>query len=231
MLNQTSKNLKTLFLLQFTKELIENTETYRKLKIREEIRGVIKEEEGDKKKEDLEPKRREIREIVREKIKRDIKIVNQLEKEGIPMEIVTLSKPFFTRGIGERPRSGVPRILRIPEPRLPPTVQHIKPIPTRREIDLGKLNPLIKDPLVKIMECSGPNKKIVVSGAMERKNTSITLNKREIDEIINKFSEEAKIPAQEGIFKAAVGRLILSAVISETVGSKFVIRKMGYSEF
>ena len=93
-------------------------------------------------------------------------------------------------------------------------------------IDLGKLHPLIRDPLVKVIECNGPDEKIIVIGAMGRKNTKIILTKEEINNTINKFSEAAKIPVHEGVFKVVFGTLIFSAMISEVVSSKFLIRKM-----
>ena len=220
MIKQTSENLKALFLLQFTKELIKSSKTYREFRIKAEVHSVIKEKEV-KEKEELKP-RREIREIVKEKIKEDEKKITQLEKEGLPLELATLSKPI--RRIRQRPN-----ILRIPELMLPPTVQHIRPIPTRREIDLGRLNPLIRDPLVRAIECNGPDKKIVVSGTMGRKYTNTILSKEEIDQTIKKFSEETKIPIDEGLFKTAIGRLIISAIISDIAGSKFIIKKMSYS--
>lgn len=219
MLKQTSKSFKARFILQFTEELIKSTEIYRELRIKKEVHSVIRERE---KREEFRPGI-DIRNIVKEKIKRDVRRATQLEKEGLPLGLATLSKPPVIRRIRQ-----VPKVLRIPEPILPPTVQHIRPIPTRREIDIGKLNPLIKDPLVKIIECNGPDEKIVVGGTMGRKNTNIILSKEEIDGVIKKFSEETKIPAEEGIFKAAVGRLIISAIVSDITGSKFIIRKMSY---
>jgi hypothetical protein len=226
MLKQTSKNFKALFLLQFTKELIRSSETYRKLKIKKEVHSVVKEGEArEKERGELKPKRREIKEIVKEKIKGDIKRATQLEREGIPLELATLSRPPPIR-IRQRPK-----ILRIPELRLPPTVQHIRPIPTRKEVDIGKLNPLVNDPLVRTIECNGPDEKIIVGGTMGRKYTNIILGKEEIDEIIKRFSEETKIPLQEGVFKVAFGKLIISALISNIVGSKFIIQKMTYPGF
>lgn len=220
MLKQTSKSFRARFILQFTEELIRSTEIYRELRIKKEVHGVIK--EGEKKEREEFMPSINIREIVKEKIKGDIRRVTQLEKEGLPLELATLSKPPVRR-IRQRIK-----ILRIPEPVLPPTVRHIRPTPTRREIDIGKLNPLIKDPLVKTIECNGPDEKIVVSGTMGRKNTNVILSKEEIDGVIKKFSEETKIPVEEGIFKAAVGRFIISAIVSDIAGSKFIIRKMGY---
>ena len=91
---------------------------------------------------------------------------------------------------------------------------------------MGKLNPLIKDRVVRNIACNGPDKNIMVKGMMGRKITNIILSEEEINQTIKKFSEIAKIPVYEGIFKVAVGRLILSAIISKVVGSKFIIKKM-----
>jgi hypothetical protein len=114
----------------------------------------------------------------------------------------------------------------IPETRFPSHIQYIKPVPINKEIDLGKLNPLVNDKFVKIIECYGPNENLFVKGSMGVKKTGITLTDEEIKNIINKFSEETRIPANEGIFKVASGRLMFSAIISETIGSKFIISKM-----
>ena len=120
-----------------------------------------------------------------------------------------------------------PQILKIPEPRLPPRFQYLRPVPTNVQIDLGKLNPLIKDPVVDSIDCNGPDEKILVR-TPKIKKTNIILNKEEIDEIIQRFAQTAKIPIQEGIFKVAVGRLIITAIISSVIGSRFTIKKMMY---
>ena len=49
---------------------------------------------------------------------------------------------------------------------------------------------------------------------------------KKIDEVINRFSNLAKIPKSEGLFKVAVGILLLTATISESVSSRFVIEKI-----
>jgi hypothetical protein len=69
---------------------------------------------------------------------------------------------------------------------------------------------------------------VVVTGTMGTKPTDIILSKEDIDRVINKFSEVSKIPATEGIFRVIVGNLILSAIISGVIGSKFVIKKESY---
>ena len=147
-------------------------------------------------------------------------------KVGLLPELRMISRPVrkFTRR-----RAGIekiPPILKIPEPELPETVRYLKPVPTSEEMDLANLNILVKDPLVKIIECNGPDENILVMGMMGRRSTPIKLSKEEIDEILEKFSGVSRIPLHEGLFKAAVGNLIISAVISEIVGIKFVIRKI-----
>ena len=121
------------------------------------------------------------------------------------------------------------RKLTIPQPKLPPHLQYLKPVPKDIKIDLEKLNVLIKDPAVKIIECNGPDEHIIVRGSMGIKPTNTVLNKEEINTIIKKFSEISKIPIHEGIYRVVVGRLILSAIISEVIGSKFMIKKMLYA--
>lgn len=123
----------------------------------------------------------------------------------------------------------VPSSLRIPEPVLPQTFQYLHPYPTPKEIDLGKLNPLLRDNQVRVIECNGEDEPIVVEGTMGRKITKIILNKEEINEIIKRFSEEGKIPIKEGIHRIVVGRLIFSAIVSDIVSTKFIIRKMMFA--
>jgi hypothetical protein len=116
--------------------------------------------------------------------------------------------------------------LFIPESKLPEHLEYLKPMPTAGvEIDLWKLNPVIKDRAVRVIEVN-PDEKVIVTGAMGTKPTNIILNKEDIDRVINEFSKASKIPVEEGVYRVVVGNLILSAVISEVIGSKFIIRKM-----
>ena len=117
-------------------------------------------------------------------------------------------------------------VLRIPEPRLPPELEYLKPIPSTREIELGKLNPLINDPAIRKIECDGPNKPIIVSGNMGRKPTEIILTAGETEEVIERFSAAAKIPVDVGVFRVVVGNLIFSAIVSDIVPNRFIISKI-----
>ena len=213
--SKASQDFKTQILLQFTKELIRNTDAYKVLIIKESEKLV-----------ELQKKqmKQQVQEIVKSKIKNNEKRLNQIKKRTfeIPQNVRPFKSFFEQRNQIRKTRP----ILQIPEPILPPTVQYIKPIPSQLEIDLKKLNPFVKDPFVKIIECDGPDENVMVIGTMGRKRTGTILSKEEIDEVIKIFSAATKIPIQEGVNKVVLGKMILSAIVSNIVGSRFIIKKM-----
>ena len=247
---------KASFLLTFTKELIKSTSAYQNAVIKNKTGGIITKYRTEKKAElkehrlsqqkqaefsgtglTEEIRKEEIKEIVKEKIKSEAKTVSQMEKSALLPDLRqlrmiskpvqrTMQKPMLLRTDLRRPARILPPVLMIPEPALPETVSYLRPQPTTEEISLGKLSTLVKDPLVKIIECNGPDQNIFVLGMMGRRPTSVKLNKEEVNEILKRFSVTSKIPLHEGLFKAAVGNMVISAAISEEVGIKFIIRKI-----
>ena len=215
MLKQTSKEFRKLFLLEFTRQLIdayapEDIAKLERILKKENKEGTIIQQES--------------RELVKSIVHEKEKELKFLEGKRAPLK---QRGPNLKQSLYSLKR--MRPVLRIPETRLPQTFQYLKPTPTNTEIDLGKLNPLIKDPLVREIQCSGINQNIIVKGNMGTKPTSIILNKSEIDLIIQKFSNISRIPVSSGIYKVIVGKLILSAIISEVIGSRFIINKMIYN--
>lgn len=92
--------------------------------------------------------------------------------------------------------------------------------------ELGKLNFLIRDPRITVIECPGPEKFIIARTEGRTTLTKLAISQQEIQEIIDKFSKESKIPILSGLFKAAVGNLIITAIISSLVGDRFIITKI-----
>jgi hypothetical protein len=194
-----SPEFKVFFLLEFTKELIRNSASNEVL----ELTNVLKEEAKEEK----------------FKVKQIIKKKEKILKKPLILSRRPLFKP-------RRVREMRPSILHMPEPKFPERLSYIKPTSTDVKIDLGKLNPLIKDPAIRIISCNGSDKNIIVSGAMGRKKTNIILSKEEINEIIERFSKISRIPVTQGIFRVAVGNFVLSAIISDVIDSKFIIKKI-----
>ena len=226
---------KKFFLLEFTRQLIKHSapsdifklqtiiEKEKKYKI-EEAKDKIK--ERIKGEEDLQTKFREIEEgQIPEKRSIIHAPIGMFESQNVH---INPFKNSFKQDHFVDPFKKIG--LSIPDSKFPVHIQYIKPVPVNKDIELGKLNPLINDRLVNLIECYGPGENIIVQGGMGIKKTGIILDKEEIDNIIQRFSRETKIPVQEGIFKVVAGRLIFLAIISEIVGSKFTIKKMPHEQ-
>ena len=205
MLSKTSKEFRTSFLLQFTKKLIENS-------AKENLLNQIGHEKIIQ-----HPSQKKIKEILEGKRGRI--------EEDLFSDYDEVQKKIF------RPiRKPKKLTLKIPKTRLPKHLQYLKPTPSNvPEIDLGKLNQLLKDPVVRTIQCDGPDRNVFVKGAMGTKNTNIVLTKQEVDDVIKKFSEVTKIPTTEGLFKVVYGKLNFNAIISQVTGSRFIITKMIYN--
>ncbi|MBW6442272.1 hypothetical protein K0A97_00630 [Patescibacteria group bacterium] len=237
MSEQIEKGIEKLIILEITKELLRNTKVYQELlseRRDEEIEEIQDELESEEQKGLGEIPRRIIRGVVHEKIQKEEdnikRIVRRQRKQQTIPWIRSLesfdSKPVLYGPLGPPPKFFIPP-LKLIGPKLPKTVQDIRPVAsTEREVDLGVLNPIIDDPAVNLVECNGPNERIVVMGKMGRKITQIQLTKEEIEDIIINFSEASRIPVHEGLFRVAVGKVELSAIVSETLGSKFTIKKI-----
>ena len=108
-----------------------------------------------------------------------------------------------------------------------PAISNITPVPSQlpQNFSLNKLDPLIRDNTVTVIECPGPGKPVIVKSIGRIVPSQVILSEQEIKNVVEIFSNFAKIPVIEGIFKAAVGNLLITAVLSDFVGSRFVINK------
>ncbi len=212
MLENSSVELKTLVLLEFTKRLIISKNPLEFLINSEAPKTTNK--GGKTPNKGGKTKNEEFVERVKNKIPETAEKFSERE----------IHKP---RQISMQRNIQIAPVLRVPETRLPPQFAYLKPTAEKEvEINLEKLNPLLYDPAVNVIESNGPEQAVIVRGAMGTKPTNIILSKEEIDEIIQTFSKKAKIPAKEGAVKIALGRYILSAIISEEYGSRFIIQKL-----
>ena len=217
---QFSEDFKRKFLFIFTKELINNSGKREMIK----LQSIV-----DEKRKIEIPIQKGIKQIIQIKPQPIFRREISEPQKIIPKKIET--RELVVAPMMQKPATRPTRnqILFIPEPTLPKHLEYLKPTASSPaeniEIDLGKINPLLKDPAVKIIEGS-PDEKVRVMGTMGTKYTDIFLSKEEIESVINKFSELSKIPTIEGIYRVVVGNLNLSAIISEVIGSRFVIKKI-----
>tara|TARA_Y100000310_G_C20117449_1_gene549922 strand:- start:115 stop:564 length:450 start_codon:yes stop_codon:yes gene_type:complete len=134
---------------------------------------------------------------------------------------------------GKEMPKGMQKSIATQETQITPIVRNeiiktIQPIaqPTPKGFNLGKLGSYLNDPSVQSIECPGPGKDIIIKKRNRMETIKISLGEEEITTLINNFSKESMIPMMGGILKAAVGDLIISAVISEFVGSRFIINRI-----
>ncbi|MFA5174272.1 MAG: hypothetical protein WC438_03765 [Candidatus Pacearchaeota archaeon] len=169
-------------------------------------------------------------------------------KQFISSPIIEKRKPIFHRikqSITphpdiQRPRQFMKSPAMIPSQKLVKemspqmqTLKEIQPVaqPRPTDFNLGKMEQLLKDQKIQSIECSGPGKNVLVKKNNRVNTTEFSLTQEEITEIINEFSRQARIPITGGILKAAVGDLVISAIISEFVGSRFIINRiLGYQK-
>lgn len=207
---QKIKNIdRIIFLKRFTEELIinfsEHHQLERKIKIEKLRQKFLKpsyyaHEEAFKK-------------IINHKILHPPKYQKpNLQGQGVQES--SSPKQNFTAPLGYKPSIQNPVSIQ-PEPKKNP-----------EKFYLGKLEPLIQDPFIESIECPGPEKNILIKKNNKINLTKIILSREEISEITNNFSKEARIPLVEGILRAAVGNLVISAVTSEFIGSRFIIKKI-----
>lgn len=138
------------------------------------------------------------------------------------------------RGVGVRrpmpPRRMAPPQVQAPIQAAAPAAQPIMEMPVAPQgvglsQDYGKITPLLHDPSVSTIECAGVGNPVTIVRAGQRQMTKISLTAEEIKEILMKVSDAVHIPLLEGVFRAAVDNFSINAVISEMIGSRFVIKK------
>lgn len=115
-----------------------------------------------------------------------------------------------------------------PEQRLPenrPILKEISQNTPGTASGLNRISNILNDPSVLSVECPGPTKNLLVNRGGAIQTTSMTLAKEEIDSIIEEIGEKTRIPISTGVFKAAFQNLLITAVISDFVGTRFLIQK------
>ncbi len=111
------------------------------------------------------------------------------------------------------------------------TAPKIQPMPSLSNVQLnelyrGKMAGLLNDPSVLSIECVGQNVPLNIFRGGQKQRTKVILTKIEIDNLLNEISKQSKIPLGEGVFRVIVNNLMINAVISDLVGTRFVIKKL-----
>jgi hypothetical protein len=116
-----------------------------------------------------------------------------------------------------------PIIIQAPLPPSQPKILYSE----LQSMNFGKISALILDPKIKVIVCNGADKKIIAKEVLklEPREIDIQLDTEEIKQIIQQFSQKSKIPVTS-VFRAIVANLSIEAIVSEIIGSRFIINKL-----
>ncbi len=77
---------------------------------------------------------------------------------------------------------------------------------------------------IKVIECANGTIRVKRNGEFEQ--TTIFLNESEVKDLIKKFSEMTKMPISDNIFRATINNFAITAIVSDKIGSRFLIAKL-----
>ncbi len=100
-----------------------------------------------------------------------------------------------------------------------------KMLATPLELELGRISTYINNPAVLDIECSGPEKPLVIKEAKGIQNTTLLLKEEEIQQIINEVARLSATSVQNNILRASYQGIEFTGIISESVGSRFIVHK------
>ncbi len=83
----------------------------------------------------------------------------------------------------------------------------------------------LNDPRVQSVECPGPGKPLVIVKQNRPQVTSQSLDREAILAFLQEVAQKTKIPIGEGLYKAIIGPYIITAVLSEMIGNRYIIQR------
>ncbi|MFA5259085.1 MAG: hypothetical protein WC979_07800 [Candidatus Pacearchaeota archaeon] len=212
-LQQIKAHQRIIFLNRFVKEILINLSEKERIEEKIEL-GRLKQKLTPEDSKDIF--RQMIKSVSTEDKRKPI-----VYRKTVPLKPAVMSKPIQPIQRQMAPRQTTPEPVARPLPQ-----NLLSKNSGSGESGMKKIDPLLKDISILAIECPGPEKNILLKRNNETNRAKLTLNQNEINMIIENFSKQARIPIVGGILKAAVGNMVISAVISDFVGSRFIINKI-----
>jgi len=90
---------------------------------------------------------------------------------------------------------------------------------------MDRLNKIFADPAVQVLNCPGPNKNVLITRLGMVQPSQISFNENEINDFMKDLSEKTRIPLIPGLIKVIFQNLIITSVVSEFIGTKFIAER------
>ena len=91
------------------------------------------------------------------------------------------------------------------------------------------LKMLLEDSSINAIECQGPAKQLVLRKQGATMLSSVTLSESDIQKQIEQWSNTTDTPISNGVLRAYNENLTITAVISELIGSRFIVIRKPHS--
>jgi hypothetical protein len=147
----------------------------------------------------------------------------QLQKTGTPI-IRPVLAPYT-----EQPSRGASiqrPTLATSSPKQHPPLPSLAPAsPPLPETHTPKIQRYLAQPSTQSIECPGPDKPLILVQKGKPEIQQTTLTAEEIDSFLHTIATQTKIPLIPGLYKTFVGPFILTAVITEVVGTRFILQR------
>jgi len=130
--------------------------------------------------------------------------------------------------INSEPQSIVEKLKKIKQENKQIEIQEKIKKPREIKINKGitKIAPILDNPEITEIECPGFEKYLIIEKANTKIPLHIILSKQEIKNIINYFSEKTNTQITKPVYKTTFNNMVLTAIISEFGGYKFIITKI-----
>ena len=93
------------------------------------------------------------------------------------------------------------------------------------------LKALLEDSSINAVECQGPAKQLVLRKQGATILSQVTLSESDIQKQIEQWSNTTNTPISNGVLRANNENLTITAVISELIGSRFIVIRKPHSAY
>jgi len=90
---------------------------------------------------------------------------------------------------------------------------------------IDRINRIFFDQAIQLLNCPGANKNILITRAGMVQATRMFFSEEEIKEFMRDLSEKTRIPIVPGLVKIMFQNYIITAVVSDILGTKFLIER------
>lgn len=143
-------------------------------------------------------------------------------KTGLPVVKPILSAYNVSPSLVKSPPLHAPHAY---APHTPPLAVPSSTPSALPQFGIGKIQAYLQNPTTRSIECPGPDRPLVLVRGGKPEVQQVTLSAEEINTFLQEVATQTKIPLLPGLYKALLGPFIITAVLSDVIGSRFIVQR------